>query len=74
MNKKQHILKHKQLFFNRTISDKEDLMIFPLKFKLSWHKQQMMLTNMLYITISTRCTMLFLDENDKSVTFYYCNV
>ena len=41
MNKKQHILKHKQLFFNRTICDKEDLMIFPLKFKLSWHKQQM---------------------------------
>ena len=27
MNKKQHILKHKQLFFNRTICDKEDLMI-----------------------------------------------
>ena len=30
MNKKQHILKHKQLFFNRTICDKEDLIIiFP---------------------------------------------
>ena len=44
MNKKQHILKHKQLFFNRTICDKEDFMIFFffLKFKLSWHKQQMM--------------------------------
>ena len=43
MNKKQHILKHKQLFFNRTICDKEDPMIFSfLKFKLSWHKQQMM--------------------------------
>ena len=28
MNKKQHILKHKQLFFNITICDKGDLMIF----------------------------------------------
>ena len=28
MNKKQHILKYKQLFFNRTICDKEDLMSF----------------------------------------------
>ena len=45
MNKKQHILKHKQLFFNRTICDKEVLMIFFLKFKLSWHKQQMMQEN-----------------------------
>ena len=42
MNKKQHILKYKQLFFDRTICDKEDLMIFFLKFKLSWQKQQMM--------------------------------
>ena len=42
MNKKQHILKHKQLFFNRTIFDKEDLMILSLKFKLSWYKHQMM--------------------------------
>ena len=41
MNKKQHILKHKQLFFNRKICDKEDY-FFPLKFKISWHKQQMM--------------------------------
>ena len=38
MYKKQHILKHKQLFFNRTICEKEDLMFFfSLKFKLSWH-------------------------------------
>ena len=29
MNKKQHILKHKQLFFNKTVCDKKDLMIFP---------------------------------------------
>ena len=28
MNKKQHILKHKQLFFNTAICDKEDLMNF----------------------------------------------
>ena len=28
MNKKQNILKHKQLFFNRTICDMEDLMGF----------------------------------------------
>ena len=43
MNKKEHILKHKQLFFNRKICDKEDMMIyFFLEFKLSWHKQQMM--------------------------------
>ena len=28
MNKKQHIMQRKQLFFNRTICDKEDLMIF----------------------------------------------
>ena len=43
MNKKQHILKHKQLFFNRAICDKEDPTIFSfLKFKLSWYKQQMM--------------------------------
>ena len=27
MNKKQHILKQKQLFFNRTICDMEGLMI-----------------------------------------------
>ena len=27
MNKKQHILKHKQLFFNRTVCDKDGLMI-----------------------------------------------
>ena len=32
MNKKQHILKHTQVFFNRTICDKEDLMIFSLKY------------------------------------------
>ena len=31
MNKKQHILKHKQLFFNKTVCDKKDLMIFPLQ-------------------------------------------
>ena len=28
MNKKQYILKHKQLFFNKTICDKEDLRVF----------------------------------------------
>ena len=32
----------KHLFFNRTICDQEDLMIFFFfKFKLSWDKQQM---------------------------------
>ena len=72
MNKKQHILKHKQLFFNRTICDKEDLMIFPLN--LSFLDIANDVRNMLNITISARCTMLFLDENDKSVTFYYCKV
>ena len=36
MNKKQHILKHKQLFFNRTICDKEDLMIIIFSSDLSF--------------------------------------
>ena len=75
MNKKQHILKHKQLFFNRTICDKEDLMgFFPqIEAFLTYTANDVEICRTLLFQQDVQCC-LFLDKNDKSVTFYYCKV
>ena len=75
MNKKQHILKHKQLFFNRTVCDKEDLMIlFPLKFKLSWHKQQMMYAICHTLLFQQDCFLMKMINQQLFITVKYKDI